>query len=185
MSMALSPQQLQRLPLDGASSLDHRCIVLPFFTNDGTSWLPLVWIDLSKVSIQVVIAGDSRRFGFRWESPESGTSGLGEHDYWHVQPIVSVRTTGGIRTLNLQHSHICEHFPTIPIDAGDPAQMLDAMLVSIYGPRYTFDWIDDARLREQWHSCSASRGWAQLRTNVSGKAPVGGPASRERKRKKK
>ena len=60
--------------------------------------------------------------------PEGDASGKSDHSFFHVQPITSVRKPGG-GAVSLENGdlHVCEHFPTFPLDAWDGLDLVDAM----------------------------------------------------------
>src|SRR5262245_59498896 len=87
-SYSLQAHDLQKLSSPGLTAFPSRCIRFPHFSKDLSDWIPLVWImahHTGQITLQLVLAGLNRRFGFRWEPPESGT-GRGTHEYYHVQP---------------------------------------------------------------------------------------------------
>jgi len=163
----LQVQELQNLPNPSLRHFLPKCIRLPHISKDATKWIPLIWVDrhpTGEITLQLVLAGEGRRFGFRWEPPEAGT-GASEHDYYHAQPIKSVRRPGGtILSLDLKHGDVCDHFPTFPIDAEDLIHLVDALLVSLYGPKYHQKMISEAALRARVHKSSADRGWHRPRS---------------------
>jgi len=173
---ALTIEQLQKLPSRGAAQLARQCVVLPIFPKDNSFWIPFLWINFpaaERIRIQMVVVGMERRCGFRWESPESGAVADGKHDFWHAQPLISVQIPQGHDyALDLKHNHISDHFPTFPIDADNAVQLLDALMVSLYGPLYTIRMIEDAFIREQLHSCSADRLWAAARNSMGRRQSV-------------
>jgi hypothetical protein len=150
LQLSLGREQLQDLVKE-ARCLNHRCIVLPHFSKDGSPWVPLLWIILHSpevISFQLIVASPNRTFGYRWESPEKGGSSESDHGFWHAQPLTSVRTYDGkTRSLNLTHTNICENFPTFPIDATNALELLGALLESLYGMSNLQKYITDARVR--------------------------------------
>jgi hypothetical protein len=170
---SLSFEMLQKLGPKTKPGIWNNCIRLPFFPKDGANWVPLLWIEVRHtldVALQVVVAGAERRFGYRWEPPESeGPNKPSKHGYYHAQPITSVKLSGGaVRIpLNLKHQDISEHFPTIPVDARDGLELVDALLVSLYGPDYATEYINDPGIRNQFHKCTENCGWARCR-KISG-----------------
>lgn len=164
LGQAIPADQLLRLR-DGESLGKLRCLALPKISKESATWIPFLWIspvNAKEVAIQLVIAAPGRRFGFRWEEPH-GNDG-GNHNYYHVQPIKEIRLPDGdILNLTLNHSHIADTFPTIPVEATDPVQLLDAMLVSLYGPTYTAYEVTDSSLRYRIVKHSKVCNWAKNR----------------------
>ena len=186
---SLDATALQSLGPSADKSVWDRCIRLPHFAKDSTNWVPLLWVQYrgpGEVALQVVVAGGRRMFGYRWEPPEGGASGISKHDFYHVQPLTSVRKPGGggVVELNRDHNDVCEHFPTFPIDARDGLDLVDALFVSLYGPTYT-DYIHEAEIRKAVHESSASRGWARCRNQQASPAKSTGAASAHASKKKR
>ena len=69
--------------------------------------------------------------GYRFETPE----GEGKHDFYHVQPIKTVRTQGQDRP-HEGPDWVPDDYPTFPVDADDPVGLLISLLVSLYNLDY-------------------------------------------------
>jgi hypothetical protein len=188
--MSVTETALRQLQLRGVSVLGHCCIPLPRRTLAGTSWAGLLWVAETNQGdhrLQVVMVGNGRPFGYRWEPPEGIRSP--HHNYWHAQPITAVRTANTDMQLGIESGCICTHMPTFPIDAPDALSMLDALLVSIYGPGYLELYILDAQLRASVRTKTLNRSWAASRIAGSSSATVVGttkklPKGIRRKRNK-
>lgn len=136
---AWQPGEIIRQTLDRLLENPDRGILLPTLKKD-VLWFPILWVRRHKdgkedLAMQVVVASEKRRFGYRWEPPE----GPGKHDYPHVQPITTVRYAGAGLDLELGHEHISVEIPTLPICAHDRVGLADAMLLALYGPDYFVD----------------------------------------------
>ena len=90
--------------------------------------------------------------------------GIIKHDYYHAQPIRTVRLSSGQDVdLDPEHDDICDHFPAFPIDAQDVVHLVDGLLVSLYGAKYTDFMIQPPTLRAKVHKSSQGRGWHRPR----------------------
>jgi hypothetical protein len=164
-SNALDEGQLTRLKDEGIAATHGRCIKLPIQQKDGIWWAALLWITPKKQGqedcdqlLQVVLGGtDERPFGFRFEPPEGDGGGL--HDYWHAQPIAAVRTIHNTEVeLGIPRGATCTHAPAFPLHVEDRLSLMDALLVSLYGPSYLEKYVEDASLRERIRR-EVKRGW--------------------------
>ncbi len=164
---AAGERELQEIANKGLAALNGKCIRLRSWPKHSTRWVPFLWLaetPFDEVAMQVVVAGKDRRFGFRWEPPEGGPGGVGKHDYYHAQPIISVRISPGASVpLDLSHDHIVEDCPTLPIDARDSVHLLDALLVSLYGPMYPVEFGLARDIQKSLQKESKDRGWGRLR----------------------
>lgn len=163
----MSKEDLQQLPKSGIRSAAGRCVRLPSRQIDNATWMPLLWIHehpKADHQIQIVVTGQGRPFGYRWEPPEGGPTGVGDHDYWHVQPIRGVRLPGTADVaLGVPSGDVCTVMPSFPIDAEGQLDMLDALFVSIYGPHYLNKYVNDVWLRNEVQKATSARSWARLR----------------------
>jgi hypothetical protein len=178
---ALDETEVTKLD-EGIGATKGRCIKLPERQKDGVWWAPLLWITPKKPDepncdhlLQLVIAGTERLFGFRWEPPEGAGEGI--HDYWHAQPIVSVRTIQNkLVPLGLPDGATCTHAPAFPLHVGDRLSLIDALFAALYGPSYLEEYVkENANVRTRVLN---NRTWAKA-TDRAAKAP---PAHRSRKR---
>lgn len=186
---ALGEQQLQNLPTGGVASIQDQCIPLPRRRLAGATWVPLLWIHVHQAGdhqLQVVVAGAGRPFGYRWDPPEDGPAGAGDHDYWHVQPITAVRTAhSGDLSFGVVNGDVCTQIPTLPIDAADQLHMFDALCVSLYGPRWLIDFTVDATLRQEIEQATRDRSWTKCRPPAAKAAVKDGASATNAKRKKR
>ena len=169
---AVTREELQRLPNDGIGSAAGRCVRLPSKHVDNAIWMPLLWIHQHPKAdhqMQLVVAGGKGKpFGYRWDPPESGASGTGDHDYWHVQPITTVLVPNATDVpLDVPSGDVCTAMPTFPIDATDQLEMLDAMFVSVYGPHYLDRYVGEALLRSNVQQATSGMHLARLRPAVA------------------
>jgi hypothetical protein len=185
---AAPERALQALPESGLASVTGHCIRLPVRIIKGVLWVPLLWIanhPMGGHQIQLVVTGQGKPFGYRWEPPEGGILGKGPHDYWHAQPITSVRVSVASELpLGIADGDICTGLPTFPIDAPDQLALLDALLVSTYGPRYLELYVPDAWLRNQIQKLTSDRSWAKLRAPLGASTASIGTKGNTTKKKK-
>lgn len=173
---ALTEAEVTKL-VEGINITNGRCIKLPARQKDGVWWAPLLWITAKEADeadcdhlLQLVMAGTGPLFGFRWEPPEG--AGEGVHDYWHAQPIVSVRTIHNTEIrLGLKTGDTCTHAPAFPLQVVDRLSLIDALFVSLYGPDYLEQYVkqENAILRTSVLN-NVDRRWAKARDVVT-KAP--------------
>lgn len=148
----LSETELARLP-ENPALLGRRPVMLPFRSKDGVRWLHVLWIVprpqhnySGQCQLSIVIVGDGLSFGFRFEPPEGEGDGL--HNYYHAQPITHVRTGEGTElALGIKKGHVSTDAPAFPLYVDCPLALLDALLLSLYGPGYLEDYGADPDLR--------------------------------------
>lgn len=167
---------------EGIGATKGRCIKLPERQKDGVWWAPLLWITPKEPAesdsdhlLQLVIAGTERPFGFRWEPPEGAGEGI--HDYWHAQPIVSVRTIQNkLVSLGLPDGATCTHAPAFPLHVSDRLSLIDALLAALYGPSYLEEYVkENANLRT---GILNNRTWANATKGAAKVSPARGSRKR-------
>jgi hypothetical protein len=172
----------------GIATIGNRGIRLPEKRVDGVSWAPILWIvETSRGDhrLQMVIAGNGRPFGYRWEPPEGATAP--DHDFWHAQPITAIKIAAQ-PAVTFGGGDISTRVPMFPIDARDRLSLLDALLVSIYGPAYLERYVNDSALRQSIQKGTLDRFWAKRRVAQSKSAKAVGvkkPLPRGTKKKSK
>jgi len=117
-------------------------------------WLPLVHLRhgtsdsrlvLSLTLILARLHQEATVFAaWRYEAPE----GLGEHCFWHAQPVRELRSVGVDQSTEAAPTWFPDWGPTMPLRAKDPLGLLLCMLVSIYGRRQ-FDQMQQDGFNDQ------------------------------------
>jgi hypothetical protein len=104
--------------------------------------------DMLRLTVVVIGADDEGPIGMAWrfEAPE----GLGEHCYWHCQPVRQLRGAGHAPPLERLPGWIFDDIPTIPVAARDPDELLIALLVSVYG-HATFSRMQQENFQDRFH----------------------------------
>ena len=166
-------------------------VILPFLTmnydfapDDGKVWIHIgLLCNASKDEASPHDAQYSFKFrsiGFRIEPPEeSGATARSNHDYYHVQPLRSIRRQE-------DHLPLCpvwfpDQWPTWPIHARDPVQAFLSALVGLYGLRALRILLAENAMQRETRDAVAD--YAQLISQKSfPKATPFGPGAGKRRK---